>query len=195
MPGQHDPLSRGPTPVLGHDRVAIAVQHQMRQTGRSPQRWRRPETASCTADGLDIHKAGGQLGSRGGKIKRHGASVTWHAMFHVDSEVGLLRQVILHRPGLELKRLTPDNAAELLFDDLLWVSEAQAEHDAFAAALRARDVRVHYYGELLAQTMDIGAARDYVLGKVFDPRLDRPLAIDTLRETLGALTRWPWPRS
>ena len=48
-------------------------------------------------------------------------------MFHVDSEVGPLRQVILHRPDLELKRLTPDNAADLLFDDLLWVSEAQAE--------------------------------------------------------------------
>ena len=35
-------------------------------------------------------------------------------MFRVDSEVGRLRQVILHRPGLELKRLTPDNAADLL---------------------------------------------------------------------------------
>ena len=53
-------------------------------------------------------------------------------MFGVDSEVGRLRQVILHRPDLELKRLTPDNAAELLFDDLLWVTEAQAEHDASA---------------------------------------------------------------
>ena len=56
-------------------------------------------------------------------------------MFHVDSEVGRLRQVILHRPDLELKRLTPDNAADLLFDDVLWVSRAQAEHDAFAEAL------------------------------------------------------------
>ena len=108
-------------------------------------------------------------------------------MFHVDSEVGRLCQVILHRPGLELKRLTPDNAAELLFDDLLWVSEAQAEHDAFAAALRARDVRVHYYGELLAQTMAIDAARDYVLERVFDPRLQGPLAVETLRATLGSL--------
>ena len=57
-------------------------------------------------------------------------------MFHVDSEVGRLRQVILHRPDLELKRLTPDNAASLLFDDVLWVAEAQAEHDEFAQALR-----------------------------------------------------------
>jgi arginine deiminase len=108
-------------------------------------------------------------------------------MFHVDSEVGRLRQVILHRPDLELKRLTPDNAADLLFDDLLWVSEAQAEHDAFAAALRERGVTVHYYGELLAQTLDIAAARDYVLGKVFDPRSHGPLAVDTLRDTLAGL--------
>ena len=108
-------------------------------------------------------------------------------MFHVDSEVGRLRQVVLHRPDLELKRLTPDNAAELLFDDLLWVSEAQAEHDAFAQALRDRGVTVHYYGELLAQTMAIDAARDYVLEKVFDPRLQGPLAVETLRATLGGL--------
>jgi arginine deiminase len=108
-------------------------------------------------------------------------------MFHVDSEVGRLRQVVLHRPDLELKRLTPDNAAELLFDDLLWVSEAQAEHDAFAQALRDRGVTVHYYGELLAQTLAIAAARDYVLERVFDPRLHGPLAVDTLRATLGGL--------
>ena len=71
-------------------------------------------------------------------------------MFHVDSEVGRLRQVILHRPDLELKRLTPDNIADLLFDDMLWVSRAQAEHDAFADVLRSRGVVVHYYGDLLA---------------------------------------------
>src|SRR5216683_1681373 len=92
------------------------------------------------------------------------------AMFRVDSEVGRLRQVILHRPDLELKRLTPDNAADLLFDDVLWVSRAQAEHDAFADALRSRGVTVHYYSELLAQTLDITEARDYLLDHAFDSR-------------------------
>jgi arginine deiminase len=108
-------------------------------------------------------------------------------MFHVDSEVGLLRQVILHRPDLELKRLTPDNAADLLFDDVLWVSEAQAEHDAFAAALRDRGVVVHYYGELFAQTLEIAEARSYMLDRIFDPRLHGPLAADTLREAVQGL--------
>jgi arginine deiminase len=108
-------------------------------------------------------------------------------MFHVDSEVGRLRQVILHRPDLELKRLTPDNAASLLFDDVLWVAEAQAEHDAFAGTLRDHGVRVHYYGELFAQTLEIPEARNYVLDRIFDPRLHGPLAVDALRAAMDGL--------
>ena len=108
-------------------------------------------------------------------------------MFHVDSEVGRLRQVILHRPDLELKRLTPDNAADLLFDDVLWVSRAQEEHDTFADALRSRGVVVHYFGDLLTQTLDILEARQYILDRVFDPRWHGPLAVGTLRAALDGL--------
>ena len=108
-------------------------------------------------------------------------------MFRVDSEVGRLRQVILHRPDLELKRLTPDNAADLLFDDVLWVSRAQQEHDAFANALRSRGVVVHYYSDLLAQTLDVTAARDYILDGVFDSRYHGPLACDQLRAAVDGL--------
>jgi len=108
-------------------------------------------------------------------------------MFRVDSEVGRLRQVILHRPGLELKRLTPDNAADLLFDDVLWVSRAQQEHDAFANALRSRGVTVHYYRDLFAQTLDNTAARDYILDRVFDSRWHGPLAADHLRAAVNGL--------
>src|SRR5579875_535115 len=108
-------------------------------------------------------------------------------MFHVDSEVGRLRQVILHRPDLELKRLTPDNAADLLFDDVLWVTRAQEEHDAFAGALRSRGVTVHYYSDLLTQTLDVPEARAWILDRVFDPRWQGPLAAATLRATMGGL--------
>ena len=108
-------------------------------------------------------------------------------MFRVDSEVGRLRQVILHRPDLELKRLTPDNAADLLFDDVLWVSRAQQEHDAFADVLRSRGAVVHYYSDLLAQTLDITAARDYVLDGVFDSRWHGPLACGQLRAAVDGL--------
>jgi arginine deiminase len=108
-------------------------------------------------------------------------------MFRVESEVGRLRQVILHRPGLELKRLTPDNAADLLFDDVLWVSRAQEEHDAFAGVLRERGVVVHYYSDLLARTLDIPEARCYVLDRAFDHRWHGRLAAGLLREALDGL--------
>ena len=108
-------------------------------------------------------------------------------MFTVKSEVGRLRQVILHRPDLELKRLTPDNAADLLFDDVLWVSRAQEEHDAFAGALRGRGVVVHYYSDLLTRTLEVPQARGYLLDRAFDHRLHGQLAADLLREALDGL--------
>ena len=84
----------------------------------------------------------------------------------VHSEVGRLRQVIVHRPGLELSRLTPLNREELLFDDVLWPSKARSEHDGFADAMSSRGIEVHHFGELLAQTLDLAAARDFVLDRL-----------------------------
>ncbi len=90
--------------------------------------------------------------------------------FHVDSEAGRLRRVILHRPDLELKRLTPSNKDALLFDDVLWVRRARAEHDGFADVLRDRGVTVHLFGELLTETLEIPEARSLVLDRVFDEK-------------------------
>lgn len=84
----------------------------------------------------------------------------------VDSEVGQLRQAIVHRPGLELTRLTPSNCDELLFDDVLWADKAREEHDTFAEVLRSRGVNVHLFGELLAQTLLSAEARAFVLDRV-----------------------------
>jgi arginine deiminase len=74
--------------------------------------------------------------------------------FHVGSEVGRLRKVLVHRPGLSLQRLTPSNARELLFDDVLWVRKAGEQHDAFVQLLRDRDVEVLLLEELLAETLE-----------------------------------------
>ena len=76
-----------------------------------------------------------------------------------STEVGRLRTVMLHRPGPELKRLTPRNNDKLLFDGIPWVSRAQEEHDAFADALRARDVEVLYLMDLLTETLESADAR------------------------------------
>ncbi|MGH4032312.1 arginine deiminase [Actinomycetota bacterium Odt1-20B] len=101
--------------------------------------------------------------------------------FHVDSETGRLRRVILHRPDLELKRLTPTNKDALLFDDVLWVRRARQEHDGFADVLRDRGVDVHLFGDLLTEAMDVPEARLLVLDRVFDEKEYGPLATDHLR--------------
>jgi arginine deiminase len=71
----------------------------------------------------------------------------------VTSEIGQLREVVLHRPGSELRRITPANREDLLFDELVWVDRAQQEHDAFADLLRAEGVTVHLLEELLAEIL------------------------------------------
>jgi arginine deiminase len=108
-------------------------------------------------------------------------------VYRVDSEVGVLRQVVLHRPGLELKRLTPGNKDRLLFDDVLWVARAQEEHDRFADLLRERGVVVHLFGELLRTAVEIPEARKHILDRIFDDRVYGPLAIDALRNCFDAM--------
>jgi arginine deiminase len=101
--------------------------------------------------------------------------------FGVDSEVGALRLVILHRPGAELKRLTPRNNDALLFDGLPWVARAQAEHDAFAELLRSRGVEVLLLAELLTEALASGAARMQGIAAAVDSRRLGPhLAQDLL---------------
>jgi len=99
----------------------------------------------------------------------------------VHSEVGTLRQAIVHRPGLELSRLTPDNIEELLFDDILWAERAREEHDRFAGALRDHGVTVHQFADLLSETLAIPDARDYVLDHICTPEMVGPALVDPLR--------------
>ncbi len=102
----------------------------------------------------------------------------------MDSEVGPLRTVLLHRPGPELKRLTPRNNDQLLFDGIPWVDRAQAEHDAFAEVLRGRGVEVLLLIDLLAESLVDPRARAAGVHAVVD---ERRLGVDlaeALREHL-----------
>ena len=102
--------------------------------------------------------------------------------FTVQSEVGQLRQVIVHRPGLELSRLTPQNVGSLLFDDVMWAKKAKEEHDAFAEALRDKGVGVHYFGQLLAETLEIPGGRAFVLDRVCTPEILGPALVSPVRK-------------
>jgi len=91
--------------------------------------------------------------------------------FMVDSEIGPLRKVLLHRPDLELTRLTPANIADMLFDEIMWVERARLEHQAFAEVLRGRGVEVFELADLLAVALaDEGGRKEL---------LDRVVTVDT----------------
>jgi arginine deiminase len=99
----------------------------------------------------------------------------------VDSEVGRLRTVLLHRPGLELRRITPRSAHRLLFDVLPWAGRAQQEHDALAQVLRDHDVEVLYLTELLQDALEYRPARAEAIASV--------LASSTLGDELAAVVQ------
>jgi arginine deiminase len=83
----------------------------------------------------------------------------------IDSEIGQLKRVIVHQDALALKRLTPNNCEALLFDDVLWPEKADEEHQVFQSILRENDVSVYLLDELLKETLDIPAARDWLIKK------------------------------
>jgi arginine deiminase len=90
--------------------------------------------------------------------------------FGVHSEVGKLRKVIVHRPGLEMRRLTPSNCQELLFDDVIWTRRARQEHDAFVDLMREEfGVVVYRVHELLQDVVDDPEGRAYILDRKLVP--------------------------
>ncbi|HEX7146315.1 MAG TPA: arginine deiminase family protein, partial [Actinomycetota bacterium] len=106
----------------------------------------------------------------------------------VESEVGRLRRVLLHRPDLELRRLTPANKDELRFDDVLWVRRAHEEHDAFADALAEAGVEVLYLQELLAEVLADAGVRADLIARSFEAAMVGPRLRGLAREWLDGLT-------
>jgi arginine deiminase len=110
------------------------------------------------------------------------------ATFGVHSEVGKLRQVIVHRPELSLKRLTPDNHDELLFDDVLWVERAQWEHDQFVARMRERGTEVFYVQDLLGEALAASPEmRRRLEERVTTEHVVGPALVEDVRAALAAM--------
>jgi arginine deiminase len=96
--------------------------------------------------------------------------------YGVDSEIGQLRTVLVHRPGAELRRVTPQHTCGMLLPALPWAERAQAEHDAFTAALRSRGVEVLYLTELVQDALEYAPGREQAIATaISDPRLGQEL--------------------
>jgi arginine deiminase len=101
---------------------------------------------------------GGVQGDRS-RLGQHGGGMIVAYAHGVDSEVGRLRTVLVHRPGLELRRITPRSAGRLLFGGMPWVGRAQQEHDSLTRVLRDHGVEVLYLTELLQDALEYEPAR------------------------------------
>ncbi|OTN77163.1 arginine deiminase [Enterococcus sp. 8G7_MSG3316] len=84
------------------------------------------------------------------------------------SEIGRLKTVMLHRPGVELENLMPDYLDRFLFDDIPFLQQAQKEHDFFADTLRKNDVQVLYLEDLAAETLVSSEAKEMFLNSYLD---------------------------
>ena len=111
--------------------------------------------------------------------------------FGVYSEVGTLRTVMVCRPGLAHQRLTPGNRAELLFDDVLWVHEAQRDHYDFMLKMRERGVEVLELHDLLAETLCDPNARAWILDRRITPDEVGLMATPILRAWLDEMPAAP----
>lgn len=109
----------------------------------------------------------------------------------VHSEVGRLRKVLVCRPGLAHRRLTPTTSADLLFDDVMWVEQAERDHADFVEKLRARGVEVVELHDLVAETMAIPAARDWLLDRKVTAN---HVGLGLLDETRAFLESLPTPQ-
>lgn len=87
----------------------------------------------------------------------------------VFSETGRLRRVLVCRPGLAHRRLTPSNCKDLLFDDVLWVQKAQMHHADFVHKMRDFGVEVLDLHDLLEETLDTADGRAYLLDRTISP--------------------------
>lgn len=119
----------------------------------------------------------------------------------VYSEVGQLRRVLLHRPDLSLRRLTPNNCRSLLFDDVLWVDRAGSDHDIFQDKLQSRGVEIVLLEDALTETMEIAEGRTWLVerritpddyGSFAEPLYDHLLELpsrELARFLIGGLTK------
>ncbi len=109
-------------------------------------------------------------------------------VYGVHSEVGRLRKVLVCRPGLAHRRLTPSNADHLLFDDVMWVENAQRDHADFVNKMANRGVEVVELHDLLAATMALPDARAWLLDRKIVPNQVGLGLVDGTRAFLESLT-------
>jgi arginine deiminase len=107
---------------------------------------------------------------------------------HVDSEIGRLRRVLIHRPGDEIVRMTQHDLSRMLFDDILSPTETQREHDVMVDIMRAAGAEVLAFDALLRSAIEAAPVPE--LESLVEAACERAGAAGIWKE----LSSWPAPR-
>lgn len=136
------------------------------------------KSALCDPKWSPLDGSRDRVGSRSPADNRDG--------IHVDSEVGRLRAVLVHRPDLELRRLR-DSSGRLLADDLQWARRVRQEHDFFAEALRDEDIDVLVLTDLLIEVLSDEGPRRWLLERAVTAAEVGPSLVEPVRNWLCSL--------
>jgi arginine deiminase len=105
--------------------------------------------------------------------------------FQIDNEYDQLQAVMVHRPGLEIDRLTHENMRQYLFEDIPYLRRMQDEHDNFVETLRSHGVQVIYLRDLLIEVVRDDEARLKLIEDVC-----RAAIAPALAEDMAQLRYW-----
>ena len=106
----------------------------------------------------------------------------------VHSEAGRLQTVLVCRPGLAHRRLTPANCHTLLFDDVIWVDQAIKHHADFVKQLTAHGITVLELHKLLAEVCLNSEGRNWLLDRYVQ---EEDVGADILRDLRWWLQEMP----
>ena len=84
----------------------------------------------------------------------------------INSEIGPLKRVMLHRPSKELERITPKDLNNVLFEDIPWLKKMQDEHDGFAQTLRDNGCEVYYFEDCLQEVLLNSSAKNQIISDI-----------------------------
>lgn len=108
---------------------------------------------------------------------------------NVTSDIGRLKAVLLHRPGMEIENLVPEYLERLLFDDIPYLKIAQVEHDGFANVMRDNGTDVYYIEKLLADVLQDKDIEEKFVDEFLDEsNVTEEELKNMLKEYLGTLS-------
>lgn len=107
----------------------------------------------------------------------------------VYSEIGKLKSVLIHRPGVEVENIVPDYLQRLLFDEIVYLDQAQREHDQFAQILRNEGVEVLYITDLMADILqDSNVREEFLMEFMMEGKVVTQGLQEAIKEFFSTLT-------